>query len=319
MISSMRLSATHDSSKESYVEDAEQVTDSDGSNDQGDYSYENEEFNEDEDATEVEDMQMEGDLASEAVSAAASETAAAPDPKQQAISNYERKLAQEVDSLERKLRTERLALSKLKDKISESGKNGYFIVQAQVNEFQKRRDQDQKNRVTRNKREFVEKMLPVLDEFRKAPFINPPETEREQTIHKGFASLLDSLLAVFEKYGYKEYEPEVGDKLDARLHQIVDVVEQEEAGIILEIVRKGLKHEDGTIVRPSQVIASKAPTPPPPAASAVAEMAILDDAAEESEEGEEEDEEQQRVVAGEQDIGSEEDYEQIGDEYVAEA
>ena len=40
-----------------------------------------------------------------------------------------------LQSLEITLRSERLMLANLKDKISESGKPGYFIVQAQVNEF----------------------------------------------------------------------------------------------------------------------------------------------------------------------------------------
>lgn len=60
-------------------------------------------------------------------------------------------------------------------------------------------------RVERSKREFVEKMLPVLDEFRNATLAVPPDTEKEATMHKSFESLLGNVLAVFEKYGYSEY------------------------------------------------------------------------------------------------------------------
>ena len=136
-------------------------------------------------------------------------------------------------------------------------------------------------------------MLPVLDAFRAAPEQAPAETERESAMHKSFASLLDSLLVVFQKYGYTEFDAQLGSKLDARRHQIVHVEEQEEAGIILEVVRKGIVHVDGTIVRyatcnlyvtlcvgddyvtvyhclfvcvrrPAQVVASSKPVPPIP-------------------------------------------------------
>ena len=57
-----------------------------------------------------------------------------------------------------------------------------------------------------NKREFIEKMLPLVDAFRNAPLLAPAVTEREQSMHKTYGALLDSILAVFQKYGYKEFE-----------------------------------------------------------------------------------------------------------------
>ena len=57
------------------------------------------------------------------------------DPVAEATKKYENKLQQEVDRLETTLRSERFRLSRAKDKVSESGKNGYFIIQAQVNDF----------------------------------------------------------------------------------------------------------------------------------------------------------------------------------------
>jgi molecular chaperone GrpE (heat shock protein) len=46
-------------------------------------------------------------------------------------------------------------------------------------------------------------MLPVVDLFRQAPTVVPAITEREQNMHKNFGSLLDSILNIIEKYGYK--------------------------------------------------------------------------------------------------------------------
>lgn len=65
---------------------------------------------------------------------------------------------------------------------------------------------DQKNRVNRNKKEFVEKMLPVVDSFRHAREKSPPQTEREENMHVSYGSLLTGILTVFEKYGFKEFE-----------------------------------------------------------------------------------------------------------------
>jgi molecular chaperone GrpE (heat shock protein) len=61
--------------------------------------------------------------------------------------------------------------------------------------------------VARNKRDFVEKMLPWVDAFRSAPTRVPAVTEKGLTMHKSFGSLLESVLAVFGKYGYKEFIP----------------------------------------------------------------------------------------------------------------
>ena len=71
---------------------------------------------------------------------------------------------------------------------------------------QRKKDVDQKERVKRNKRDFVKKMLPVVDSFRSARTVAPPNTEREERMHDTFGSLLSSILTVFEKYGFKEFE-----------------------------------------------------------------------------------------------------------------
>ena len=54
------------------------------------------------------------------------------DPIAEMIKNKELDLAAQVEKLENDLRFEKSALLQKRDKISESGKNGFFIVQAQV-------------------------------------------------------------------------------------------------------------------------------------------------------------------------------------------
>jgi len=57
------------------------------------------------------------------------------DQRTQMIKDYESELHTELASLENLLRTERLNLARVKDKVSESGKSGFFMVQAKVNDF----------------------------------------------------------------------------------------------------------------------------------------------------------------------------------------
>lgn len=51
------------------------------------------------------------------------------------LSDNEQTLQLSIKNLEETLRIERLRLAKLKDKKSESGKMGFFMIQAQVNDF----------------------------------------------------------------------------------------------------------------------------------------------------------------------------------------
>ena len=89
-------------------------------------------------------------------------TALEEDPQQQQVKELELKLASQVADLESALRSERANLARVKDQVSEAGKNGFFIVQAQVAEFLKKNEAQQKQQVNRNKREFVIKMLDVV-------------------------------------------------------------------------------------------------------------------------------------------------------------
>lgn len=122
------------------------------------------------------------------------------------VSKYQNKLEKELEYIQSVLTCEQGLLKLRKDSITVSGKNGYFFVQAEVAEFQRKKDTEQKARILRNKKEFVQKMLPVVDAFRAAPIVAPAENEREENMHKNFGSLRDSILVVFEKYGFKEFD-----------------------------------------------------------------------------------------------------------------
>ena len=128
-----------------------------------------------------------------------------------------------------------------KDKLSESGKTGFFMVQAQVAEFLKKKESEQKKRIAKNKLDFVNKILPVVDAFNAAPVQFPAETEREESMHQSFGSLKNSIMIVFEKYGVKAYITEEGEKLDPLLHQVERVEEGEDDGKVLRDSEAGIQ------------------------------------------------------------------------------
>lgn len=168
---------------------------------------------------------------------------------QKATKKLENSLKKEYEYLETALKSERNLLNLKRDKVSVSGKNGYFFVQAEVAEFQKKQSKEQKSRVNKNKREFVLKMLPVVDAFRAAPTIAPSQNEREESMHKNFGSLCNSIIVVFEKYGFKEYDAEIGAKLSPSRHQVLEVVEGEEDGLISRQVNCGIADKEGEVLR----------------------------------------------------------------------
>ena len=208
---------------------------------------------------EVQDSEVVSDDVEDAAAANSTEPAAPVDPLQAAILLKEAELSRKLKDLEIYLRSERSSLSRTKDRVSESGKNGYFIVQAQVAEFLKRKEAEQKERVKDNKREFVMQMVPVVDSFRQAPIVAPAATEREENMHATFGSLLKLVLGVFEKYGYKLFDATVGEKYDAARFEVRDLVEvaEGEDGVVLSQTNCGIADNDGSVVRRAKVTVSK--------------------------------------------------------------
>lgn len=183
-------------------------------------------------------------------------------PLEKATQMYEAKLEEQLKQAEESLRKERQKLSQAKERESESGKNGFFMIQSQVNEFLKRKDADQKMKVKRNKREFVFKMLPVVDAFRLAKEQAPSVTEKGKNMHKSYESLLDAILLVFDKYGFKEFTVEKGDSLSNSKHSIVEVQESPDAPEnpeIIEMRRIGMFDSDGDVLRKAEVVVLQRP------------------------------------------------------------
>jgi hypothetical protein len=114
--------------------------------------------------------------------------------------------------------------------------------------------------VKQNKKEFVLKMLPVVEAFKKASEENPATTETGENMHKAFSSLLDSVYYVFERYGFKQFDVEAGDKFNSGLHDVVEVVEGETNNIIVHQVVPGyMEVETGIPIKRAKVAISRIP------------------------------------------------------------
>lgn len=127
---------------------------------------------------------------------------------------------------------------------------------------QKRRDADQKERVRQNKKEFVLKMLPIVDSFRDAPLNVPAQNEKEEKMHSTFGSLLSAIMIQIEKFGFKEFSASPGDKLDASKHQVVSVEDDGTEGLVLSVTRPGMLDAEGEVIRRCAVKASGKAAPP---------------------------------------------------------
>lgn len=182
------------------------------------------------------------------------------DPVEEAIRQQTQELNLQVSELEAKIRTERILLTKSKDKLAESGKNGFFMVQAQVNDFLRKSDIRQKEKVAMNKREFALKILPVIDSFRMAPIVAPATNEKETNMHNAFSSLLTGILGVLNKSGFQEFLPVVGEVVDPLKHTVVsleDISDEKDEGKITAVLKPGVFDVDGSVLRRASVVASR--------------------------------------------------------------
>jgi molecular chaperone GrpE len=193
---------------------------------------------------------------------AAPEKTEPEDPETIARKKFEEQLQSELSKAEILLRNERIQLSKTRDKISESGKNGFFLVKAKVNDFLRSKEAQEKELIAQKRREVVLKLLPILDKFRTIAQEIPAETKRETNMHDSFNACLKSILIVIQRYGYEETEAAPGDTVDLSKHEIIGSEESDHEGVI-STVRKGMLDNRGIVLRKAQVIVGKKAKPVP--------------------------------------------------------
>lgn len=66
---------------------------------------------------------------------------------------------------------------------------------------------DQKKKVSNDRRDYILKLLPLIDAMRAATQDVPASTPRVEEMHESYQSLLSKMMELFERYGYKEFFP----------------------------------------------------------------------------------------------------------------
>lgn len=93
---------------------------------------------------------------------------------------------------------------------------------------------------------LIEKFLPVLDNL---------ENAQKHLNDQGLEIVIRQFKDVLTREGVEEI-PAAGAKFDPQLHEATEVVEGENDGTIVKVLRKGYKIND-KIVRPAQVVVER--------------------------------------------------------------
>ena len=95
--------------------------------------------------------------------------------------------------------------------------------------------------------DFIEELLPVVDNFERSLNVQEP-SEEIQTFLKGYQMIFDQLMAILEKNGVEAIEAQ-GKEFDPNFHQAVMTTNDEnfDSNIVVEELEKGYKLKDRVI------------------------------------------------------------------------
>lgn len=131
--------------------------------------------------------------------------------------------------------------------------SGWKRAQADFVNYKKRQEESLKEWIVFSKAGLITELLPILDSFDNA-LKNKPETPSEESKKwiEGVSKIADQLLKILKGAGLEEIAS-VGEKLDTRVHEAIDVIPSEkEEGTILEETQKGYKIS-GKVIRTAKV------------------------------------------------------------------
>ena len=127
---------------------------------------------------------------------------------------------------------------------------GWQRERANFLNYKKEEGERVKIRVSYIKEDLVFTILPILDNFEAAEK-NTPEELKNNNYFQGFLQIKIQLLDFLKNQEVEEIKA-LGEKFDINFHEVVEEVEGEESGIIVEEVLKGYIMGD-KLLRPSKV------------------------------------------------------------------
>lgn len=124
----------------------------------------------------------------------------------------------------------------------EEYKKNYLRALADYHNLEKRVKAEREETIKNATKDFVNKLLPILDNIEKAEvFVRD----------KGLEIVKRQLLEILESEGLKEIEV-LGKEFDPHVAEAIEVVESNEDDIVLEVFRKGYSL-NGKVLRHAQV------------------------------------------------------------------
>lgn len=133
--------------------------------------------------------------------------------------------------------------------------NSLQHLQAEFENFKKRMIKEQTHYLHIAIEEFINKLLPVIDNFERAIYLTE-EIKEHQGIFKGLEMVYGELLSLLEREGISEVKTD--GKFDPQLHEAVMQVEEEgyDENAIVDVLRKGYIFK-GKLIRPAMVKVAK--------------------------------------------------------------
>jgi len=133
----------------------------------------------------------------------------------------------------------------------------YLRERAEMDNFRKRQERNAIDRVRREKRELLGKVLDVVDNLDRA--LAYQDTMDRESLQQGMRMLQWQLNELLKAEGLTSV-PSVGEQFDPYVHEAIETVASAEhpEGVVVEEVRKGYRLGDETL-RPARVKVSSGP------------------------------------------------------------
>ena len=168
------------------------------------------------------------------------------DNAQDAVDNGQEQAAPAATDLVAQLRAVQEEAAAYKDK--------YLRERAEMENFRKRQARMAEDRIERNKRDLLEKVLEVMDNLDRA--MHYQDTMDRDGLQQGLRMVQWQLDELLKNEGLSPV-PSVGERFDPYIHEAVESVASDEhpEGTVVEEVRKGYRIGNDTL-RPARVIVS---------------------------------------------------------------
>ena len=133
----------------------------------------------------------------------------------------------------------------------------YLRERAEMENFRKRQERASADRIRREKRELLGKVLEVVDNLDRALAFQ--ETMDRESLQQGMRMLQWQLDELLKNEGLT-IVPSVGEQFDPYIHEAIEAVASDDKpeGVVIEEVRKGYRLGDETL-RPARVKVSAGP------------------------------------------------------------